>query len=226
MTRKTTLRLAAPLVALLMLGAQAAETLQRPRAVEAEPYHKMVHEKHTELPEQIGRWSGTDGEVVEAAVQLLRPNFIYNRRFVNESTGRQVSVLLVHCKDARDLDGHYPPRCYPNQGYEISQATPRDWVVDGVEIEAMEYNFSSRMFGHKNLIVHNFIIMPDGTFARDMNTVEQAAGDFTRRFYGAGQVQIVFGDRAMDPEERDAVTREMIQAHLPVIEAIRTGATP
>lgn len=222
--RRSTLQYVCPALVLVMLGAQAAETWQRPRASEAVPYHEMVYEKQSELPQQIGPWSGTDGEVIEAAVQLLRPNFIYNRQFVNEATGARVTVLLVHCKDARDLDGHYPPRCYPNQGYKMTQATPRQWRVGDQQIEAMEYHFATRIFGRGDLIVHNFIILPDGTIARDMEGVGRVAGDFTRRFYGAGQIQVVFGDGNLRADERAAITERMIEAHMPVIEAIRTGA--
>ena len=55
-------------------------------------------------------------EVPPEAQELLRPNAIFSRRF--QRPGEiGVHVLVVHCSDARDMIGHYPPICYPSSGW-------------------------------------------------------------------------------------------------------------
>mgnify|MGYP007071125856 CR=1 FL=1 len=34
-----------------------------------------------------------------------------------QSFHEQVNVAVVQCRDARDMGGHYPPICYPGQGW-------------------------------------------------------------------------------------------------------------
>ncbi len=210
-------------IGLVLLGALAVEGRLRPQPSEAEPYHAKVREVIRAMPKEFGDWEGNDERITEAAMRLLKPNEIYSRSFRNRVTGHQVSVLIVHCKDARDLYGHYPPVCYPAHGMEERSRTPEDWYVEGQKIPGMEYVFRGQGFG-STLTVNNFILVP-GEIGRDMQALDDRIGDYTSRFYGAAQLQVVFRDTGLSPAERDTIFQEMIRYHMPIIDAIRSGDT-
>jgi hypothetical protein len=94
-----------------------------------------------------------------------------------------------------------------------------------VDIAGKEYTFASQ---HMNgdILVDNFIIVP-GHYVRDMDAVGRQTGDFTRRFYGAAQVQLVFNDPSRWPvEERREAASALIGAYSTLLEEIRMGGQP
>ena len=85
--------------------------------VQTDEYHASVKAAVEAVPTVVGSWVGIDTPVPEAAVRMLHPNIILSRRYQNLSTNETLTVLLVHVRDARDVLGHYPPVCYPGQGW-------------------------------------------------------------------------------------------------------------
>ncbi|QNN24906.1 exosortase-associated EpsI family protein [Planctomycetales bacterium ZRK34] len=223
MRNKLTMPWMAPLLALMLLGALGAETMRRPQPEAADPYHARVAAAAEDLPKQIGDWVGTDEPIRRAAVQMLKPNVIYNRVYYNSRTGQRVVVLIVQCKDARDIAGHYPPICYPGSGLNEQAREPFDRTLDNVTIHGMQYVFASDAFGSQRLTVDNFILVPDHEVVRDMKAVYARAWDFLKRFFGAAQVQVVFSDPKLDDAEREEIFNTMIEAHMPLIKAILQG---
>ncbi len=210
-------------VAVVVLLGIVSETLARPRALDAEPYHAQVREAAEAIPRSFGPWSGQDVAQPPSVAQLLKPNVLLCRLFRHEQTGEEVTFLLAHCTSARDLAGHYPPVCYPANGWQIEDRQPRDWKLDGMNIRGMEYRISYyQPTGIVRRVVANFMIMPDGSFLRDMSGVRQAAADYTRHFFGAAQVQVVT-DASVDGFHRDEIFREMIEAHRGLIEALHAA---
>lgn len=213
----------APLLAVLLLAMMGLGNLSRPDAADAEPYHARVREAAEAIPHQIGDWIGRDVEPPREAVELLRPNVLVSRIYEHAVTGRSVTLLLVHCKDARDMAGHYPPNCYPAHGWVVQDSRPRDWQVGGVTIRGTEYRLSyRRATGTDRMIVDNFMIMPDGSFLREMEGVYNAAADYRAHFFGAGQMQLVM-DATIPASERDAIFNELVGANMAVIDALRSG---
>jgi hypothetical protein len=206
-------------VAVMLLAGMGVEAHFRPQPSEAEPYHQQVREAIHAVPKDFGDWIGNDERVAQAAMQLLRPNEILSRTFRNRKTGHVVSVLIVHCKDARDLYGHYPPVCYPAHGLKETLRKPQDWYVDGRKIPGMQYDFVGQRLGSA-MTVNNFILVP-GEIGRDMEAVKGRIGDFTRRFFGAAQLQVVFRDASLDAVEREDIFQQMLRHHMPIIDAIR-----
>ena len=102
----------------LLFAAMAWESTTRPTPEDTEPFHARVRAAVEGLPTKIGDWEGRDIPTSKEVVRLLNPNVVYQKRFTHGRTGEVVHVLLVHCRDARDIYGHYPPRCYPAQGHE------------------------------------------------------------------------------------------------------------
>ncbi|MGA3067341.1 MAG: exosortase-associated EpsI family protein, partial [Tepidisphaeraceae bacterium] len=143
-------------------------------------------------------WTGSDTPVAAAATELLRPNTILSRDYVRQDdNGIVATLLIVDCNDARDLQGHYPPRCYPAQGEKTEGSRQRTWHLKGMDINGMEYEFARGDLGDEQ-VVYNFFITPhvpggvsvshkelDGVICRDMDDVYTAGEDYQRRYCGA-----------------------------------------
>jgi hypothetical protein len=208
-----------------LLGGLCGETLLRPKPADAEPYHRRVREASQRVPLVVGQWLGKEERVEAAAIALLRPNVMLQRRYNNASTGRVVSFLLVQCKDARDMAGHYPPNCYPGQGWRLANAQPMDWRIGDRVIGGKEYEFTRVETGQPiSLFVCSLMILPSGTFVRDISEVRAAAADYLRQFYGAAQIQLVL-DGSVPAEERKSIFCELVGANMPMLETLCSGGT-
>lgn len=216
--------LASPLVVLALLAGLAAQkSLIRGSADDAVAYHAEVAALAADLPVVVGDWVGKDVPVMAAAVALLKPNALVNRRYVNWRTGETASLLLVQVRDPRDLLGHYPPNCYPAHGYTADATQEQDWDVGGLRIAARCYRFSKQeMEGRSKLVVDNFMVLPDGETARDMRGIDRAAQDLRHRYFGAAQIQILT-DPSIGDERREEVFQTFVSACLPVIRRVASG---
>lgn len=233
--RKVRFNLVAPVLALVLLSLLAAETFSRPQPSDSEPYHAAVRHAGTLIPQQFGDWVGHDQKSSVDAERLLKPNIIFSRNYINRQNGRVVGVLIVHCKDARSLEGHYPPVCYPSSGYTALTTKERQWHLASTTVPGMEYKFGKGPPEPGELLVYNFLILPpkydksgakqeEGAYVPDMKGVNRNAWDYLRRYFGAAQVQVVYRDPQITADEREAIFQEMVRVHMPLIEAIRSGA--
>ena len=208
------------LVLFVLLGDR---TLLRMSPAQTDDYHASVKAAVEALPAVTGAWVGMDSPVPEAAVRMLHPNIILSRRYQNLSTNESLTVLLVHVRDARDVLGHYPPICYPGQGWKTVAATPIDWKAGALAVKGTEYEFSrDRLEGGSRLYVDNFLILAGGETCRDMDGVERAAQDRQRKFFGAGQVQFVH-DARTTPQRRREIVEEFLKCSKPALQAIAGG---
>jgi hypothetical protein len=185
----------------LLLGIGADRLLLRRPAADATAYHQRVRQAAEGLPLVCGGWLGTDVPVPQGAVTLLKPNVIVSRRYEEIGTGRTATVLLVHCQDARDILGHYPPACYRGQGWTLESATPMDWSRDGRVINGTRYSFTTPQ--RVSMTIDNFMLLPDGRTARDMNDVERVAQDQRQKHFGAGQVQLLYRSEMSDADRAE-----------------------
>jgi hypothetical protein len=170
-----------------------------------------------QFPLNLGDWRGTAVPEDVAAVKLLHPIVMISRQYhgiANDDRGNvndeYVGFLFVDCGDARDTVGHYPPICYPSQGWRLELSTQRDWKLPNRVIHGAEYTFVRGTFdGSGKLTVDNFFILPSEGTVADRTDVITAAGDLQRRFYGVAQVQLVFqGDPSA--EEREQAFTELV----------------
>ena len=206
---------------LAVMAGVVVEQRVRPSAEDARGYHRTVREAVALVPMEIGPWVGEDVEVQAGALALLKPNGILSRRYRHRSTGWAVSLLIVHCQQAGDMAGHYPPICYPNTGgWQLKEQRPTRWRALDLERAGMEYDFSmvrqGRVYGQT---VANLILLPDGSTAQDMDGVWATASDYTKRFYGAGQVQMVFSSDIATGDRR-AIFELFLAEVYPVLKAI------
>ena len=177
------------------------------------------------LPMRVGEWTGEEIPIPPAAVRLLRPTATLSRRYRDDATGGTASLLFVHCSDARDLLGHYPPVCYRARGHELVSSSERDWTVDGVQIHGSRYRFAvDGPFARSEIVVDNFMVLPDGRFGRDMDSVDQVARDPALRRLGVAEVQVVTNGEMPD-RRRDEVLRLLTQRMKPLLQLCSSGAS-
>jgi len=243
--RKFAFVLTPPLMSVALLAGIVAEqrTHLQPQAVE--PYHTAAAAAVAQVPYVIGYWTGTDEKIPPAAQKLLRPNAILSRLYSDNSPAgapspsdnpraqqRTAHLLIVQCRDSRDMLGHYPPVCYRSRGDVMEQKNcgPRDWNVNGVTIGGYEYQFTQVQREHtQRIVVYNFLIVPGRGIVRDMKGVEQAAEDYQQRYYGAAQFQVVFDCDAssLPPAERlDEIFATLIGPNLKLIETLTSTSSP
>lgn len=215
-------KLLSPTLALALMLGLAIESFRRPRPVDAAPYHEYTRKLSEKIPASFGNWVGKDVEVYQSATKLLNPNFILQRNFIDPTRNFAATLLIVQCKDARDMGGHYPLNCYPTQGYELIDSKNNQWTLDdGYVITGKSYKFVHKRESMDNIIVVNSVmIVPDVGFADTIDKVRVAAASLTRRFFGASQIQVVLSDQ-IKPEDRDKITVEILQANEFIIDALR-----
>jgi hypothetical protein len=225
-----------PILSIGLLAGIVSEQRTHLQPQDVEPYHARAHAAIDAVPYVIGYWTGQDDEIPVAAQKLLRPNAILSRTYSDNSPSgdyrtehRLASLLIVQCRDSRDMVGHYPPICYRAHGMTIDDnyCGPRDWKVNGSTIPGYEYQFTGVFKGQTSrTIVYNFLIVPGRGIVRDMKGVEQAAEDYQQRYYGAAQFQVVFhGQASAEPsrEERDQIFATLMGPNIKLIETLTSG---
>lgn len=209
-TRKPGLAvLAAPLTAII-LGGMAGYTLASYRPGGAsEAYFTQVRQAIDALPEDIDGYLGHDQPPLPAAVDMLRPNRLLQREYVHPITGDRFSILVVHCGDVRDMMGHYPPVCYPSNGWDMDRVSPEAIErSDGGPIPITRY-FVSRDDGtiSYHRVIANTFILPraDSPLGRDDKALDNVTRTRWSSGLGAAQVQIITA------AEMDEATRQRIE---------------
>lgn len=209
----------------LVLGSAYTVGQSLPDGSEATAYHDQVREAAADLPRQIGTWSAIDTEIPEAAVALLRPNVLISRRYVDEAAGRSFAMLIVQCADARDMEGHYPPNCYPSSGWTtINQQTARIQIAQSQAV-AVDYGFERMLQdGLDSIRVVNLMLVPNEGYVTSMSSIRKLGGTVSDRYYGAAQIQFVF-DSQWQREERLAVVEQVLTELQPLIGVILDKAS-
>lgn len=216
----------APIVTVALLcgymftgGVEAISTEQ------TELYHAHVKKYVNEIPYRIGSWVGTDVEAPPAAVRLLKPNALLQRRFVDPMSGRSFSLLVVHCGDVRDMQGHWPPICYPAHGWEITGSRETSLEISDVRVPAHEYDFVRYVDGfEQRMNVIGFFIVPEGDaeIVSSYQALTAAGRQRSRAGLGAAQVQFVSGGD-MSASDRKRFAQEFVQAIEPMVRVIAEG---
>ncbi len=183
----------------------------------------VAHQKAVALaveqaPYRIGQWVGRDMAVPPAAIRLLRPNAILSRRFRRIGEDWTLDVLLVHCTDARDMRGHFPPICYPFAGWEAMP--PRagresELMVAGQPMPVRIYEFRRVEDGIREARIRicNTFILPDGTITTDIRQINRLTERLALAATGIAQLQIV--SRSDVDEERIARAADEILTGMP-----------
>lgn len=216
--------LAPPMLCAGILVGIGLEKSSHVKPKDAEGYHarakKQIEAMPFGIPDADGSiWNGQEVEPTRAAVQLLKPNIILSRKYLDERQ-RRCDVLIVQCRDSRDMVGHYPEKCYPNSGDTMLSKTPRDWTVGNLTITGTEYTFERFNRGQpERKVVYNFLVVPGVGIVRDIKGVNKAAEDYQRRHFGAAQFQFVMSDD-MPRDERDRIFTTLLSSDMAVFDAL------
>lgn len=144
-----------------------------------------------------GKWIGEDArdKIPREAQQLLRPNAILSRTYTAPGEPA-MHVLVIHCGDARDMIGHYPPICYPSSGWlalEPQTGVDRSLQVLDHTFPMREYCFSrARNFAGEDVIrVFNTFVLPDGLVTPNIEAINRQSERLAVTTRGVAQVQVI-----------------------------------
>jgi len=176
------------------------------------------------LPYRIGAWVvEAEPDVPAAAVEILHPNAILSRRYINTGDGRWLSLLIVHCSDARDMQGHYPPNCYPANGWTLVAQRECTVPLQGQEIEMQIYDFR-RMRGWANedrLRVFNYFLLPNGDTALAMSAVKRLTRRHSTSVQGVAQIQLMASEDLSVEDSIEAIA-ELLDGLMPHLQVLQT----
>lgn len=214
--------LAGPLAA-LVLAAMAAYSIGSIRPSGSEAYFRAVRQSIEALPTNIDGYQGLDTPVLPGAVELLRPNKLLQRQYRHPLTGASFSVLIVHCGDVRDMMGHYPPVCYPSNGWTMEEAR-KDSIqrpVDGpIPITRYRVTREDGTTSFAKVIANTFVVpRADSPLGRDDRALDTVTRTRWSSGLGAAQVQIIT-DANMDEAEREEIERSVAKELQGLIDAV------
>ena len=209
---------------IVVVGAMAAEFSSRPAAADAVPFHAAAAEVIRDVPIKFGGWEGVDVPIPTSAQALLKPNAMLSRSYVNKATNDQASVVVVQCRDTRDMAGHYPPNCYPGQGWaESADRKLLQLTIDGRVIEVTRYQFKRSGFdAERTLVVYNFFALPGRGLPTDMDAIRRGAADYAGRPFGAAQFQVVLSapNNRYNIEQEIAIVQSLLTPLKPVVDLL------
>lgn len=224
---------AAPVLCLGVLGGIIVQDRTHLQPADVKAYHAAAKAAIEAWPKTIdnGNWTAaSDMRLPASAEQLLHPNCVVQREYSSQTVRvngypTQVCLLIVQCKDSRDMAGHYPPICYPSSGCIQISGEPFELPAGGVTIHGIEYQFLRQVFPAIRQTVYDFFIVPGKGFVPDMTGVRAAAKSYQARYYGAAQFQVVMN--ADYPQEiREQIFKMIIGANPRAFTVLNTVEKP
>ena len=173
----------------------------------------------------VGEWIGEDSALPQEAQELLRLNGSLSRTY-RQPGGMQLHVLVVHCSDARDMIGHYPPICYPSSGWVRLPAPGDDLVLNlsKGEIPVRVYRFRRAMENgtDETIRILSSFILPDGSATPNRDEINRRSERLALSVQGVAQVQIISSDDLPLSDVAEA-TVELLEGMPEVLGALGIG---
>ncbi len=221
-------RMIAPWATLALIATMSMALPNRVEFDEASVQRRdQISEAMSSAPFFIGPWIGEDTPVLREAQELLRPNAILSRSYQRPGVMR-LHLLLVHCSDARDMIGHYPPICYPSSGWVRVPVADHDGdieiIVDENALPMRTYLFR-RVEDHgveEVIRIFNAFILPDGSVTRDIDDINRQSERLVVSVRGVAQVQIV-SEASVSQEKAVAAAQELLMGMPALLEALGIG---
>ena len=186
--------MAAPLLGLvLMLCMGFVFSLPGHDAAALRARTRQVVAAFSRAPYRIGSWVGEDVEVPRGAIEILRPAAILSRRYSNVESGLVADLLIIYCNDSRDMEGHFPPVCYPANGWVASGTNTVSVEVADKTIPMRVYEFL-RIKGWRTesqLRVFNVFLTPKGTMTGSFSEIRRVPFRHPYTTGGVGQIQVI-----------------------------------
>ena len=139
-------------------------------------------------------------------------------------------VLVVHCGDSRDMNNHYPPVCYPSDGWMAVEASPnldRVLVVEGRQFPVREYGFKSYLVDGREDVIRVFgaFILPDGTMTREIDDISRQSERLSVAVQGVAQMQIIASGR-VSVEDAMSAAEEVLSGMTMLFDALHVERGP
>ncbi|MEM7228441.1 MAG: exosortase-associated EpsI family protein [Planctomycetota bacterium] len=185
-----------------------------------------VRRAFADVPLLIGSWIGEDQTIAVEAQELLRPNATLSRTY--RALGRpSVHVLCVHCGDARDMIGHYPPVCYPTSGWlrdTPAGETDLTLTVKGRTLPVRLYEFRRMRDDRREERIRIFsaFILPDGTSSRDIDDINRQSERLAVSIQGVAQLQVLTSS-SIPLEDARSAAEEVLAGMNGLFDALRAG---
>ena len=211
-------RFAIPVALLIMISMGFSRIEPQDKAVVIE-YHEHVAELINSIPIDFDGWIGRQVPLPQSAVKLLNPNATVARHYVNREKGVDATLMFVHCKDARDMAGHYPPVCYPASGWLTQEDIPAvDYSFDQQQVPVYGFARTDREVESK-IAIYSLFALPTGELTTSMRDVRKLSADYQYRQFGAAQLQVVInGDVSV--EDHQWIVSDLFRIARPAIEAV------
>jgi len=221
-------RALAPILSVLLLGLIAVEHYARARASDASAFHAAAAQSIGSIPARLGEWTTTDLPLPASAVTLLKPNAVLARQAERVGPGgvpEYAIPVIVQCADARDMAGHYPPVCYPGQGWKPDgPIQPVVLRCADREIRAMRYHFTRDNYDQaQEVTIFGFFAVPGPGLIDDMPAIRKLASDYTARPFGAAQLHVVLTGRQSPGRDKE-IAEELFGAIGPTIALLGDAA--
>lgn len=207
---------------LLLVGMVVRGVRRGSSDIPNQEYFDAVAAALSRIPYRVGEWIGADVEPQAPAIALLRPNKLVQRRYTTAGGQTAFSLLFVHCVDARDMQGHYPPICYPAHGWVVESSEVTEFPYDGSVAPATVYHMTQlREEEIRHMTILNFFVVPSEAqpLAPDMDAVNRASAASARSWLGAAQVQVIAANHS-SPAEMAQLAREIAPAIEPAIRSV------
>jgi Protein of unknown function (DUF3485) len=211
---------AVALIALLFSG-----RVESVSGEQIDEYQANIRRLVDNIPYRVGDWYGKDVPAPPAAVKILRPNALLQRRYTELGTGRTFSLLVVHTEEARDMQGHWPPNCYPASGWELLDTRQTTIETDSAVIPVKDYSFRRTVDGfEQRMNVMGFFVLPgdDADFLTSYQALVRAGRRKATAGLGAAQIQLLSGND-IDDAERKELARMFVSSIDSLIRVIAGG---
>ncbi|MAJ45734.1 MAG: hypothetical protein CBC35_00225 [Planctomycetes bacterium TMED75] len=190
-------RLAPPASLLVLVVSAILVASPRTNAPEVSRHHQVISKLLDEFPYRLGSWVGVDVVLPSAATAILRPNGYVNRRYSQIGKSNDVVLGIIHCEDIRDMDGHYPPRCYPAAGWSQTGEDDIALRIEDSQATMKLYRFqrATQMGLVESKSVVSVFVAPDVGILTSMDSLKKI-GDtsLNTSALGVAQIQLVFAD--------------------------------
>lgn len=218
----------APLVTLAILLASPAVLARQSTTPEDLARQAAIAAAMESVPLQIGNWVGTTAEIPTDQTEILNPNAILSRRYSeigSREQGTDVTMLLVHCSNVRDMDGHWPLHCYPKSGWRLDEFKPAIMVTSGagspIPFAWSRFTIANSSASVRTMTVLYTFVLPEGRIETDMAKVSDRSTRKSDSAKGVAQFQFVFSGDI--PPERCAVVAGSLIAGVPLSLRTRLG---
>ncbi|MEO1235387.1 MAG: exosortase/archaeosortase family protein [Planctomycetota bacterium] len=213
--------------AALVLGVGTAGSFFEWPSDERSRYHAAVSRAVLGVDLTLDGWTPTESELDEWSTAQLQPNAARRIGLTPPHGAGALHASLIHCRYQRDLAYHTPPSCYPSAGWNLQDAQPRSFTVEGHAVTVTEYTFARVSHDRvRRIAVHNLLVMPNGRTAADPSAAFGANIQQGRQDpWGVAQLTVVFPDEST-PEQRLDATRGLVARCWPALTLVMHGRDP